>query len=111
MTKVDAAAEIDIIWEQQRANVRIPLAGDGGQEWCRRYQALARRQNLPARAEHHPGRSWIIVELPDGAGPPEITAVLDSARDLVSETDAAEEPSPPGETDHVVRDWWASQQS
>jgi hypothetical protein len=109
MTKIDADAEIDIVWEQQQATVRIPLAGDVSQEWCRRYQALARRQNFPASAERHPSRGWVIVELPDGAGPAEVTATLDTAHDLIGEADGAEDPPDPAQTDRAVRSWWAGQ--
>jgi|SRR5579875_2044615 len=109
MTKIDADAEIDIVWEQQQASVRIPLAGDVTQEWCRRYQALARRQNFPAGAEQHPSRGWVIVALPDGAGTPEIDATLDTARELIAEADGAEDPPDPAETDRVVRAWWSRQ--
>jgi hypothetical protein len=109
MTKIDTVAEIDIVWEQQQATVRIPLAGDVSQDWCRRYQALAHRQNLPASAQRTPTRGWVIVELPDGAGPAEVTATLDTARDLVAEADGAEDPPDPAQTDREVQTWWARQ--
>jgi hypothetical protein len=73
MTTIDAAAGIDIVWEQQQATVRIPLDGQASPQWFRRYRALARRHSLQAWAESHPSRGWVIVELPDGAGPEEIT--------------------------------------
>jgi hypothetical protein len=109
MTKIDTDAEIDIVWERQQATVRMPLAGEVSQEWCRRYQALARRRNFPASAELHPGRGWVIVELPEGAGPPEVTATLDTARDLVTEADGAGDSPDTGETDRLVRTWWSGQ--
>jgi hypothetical protein len=109
MTAIDAGTDIDIIWEDQQATVRIPLADEVSQEWCRRYQALARRQNLAASAENHPGRGWVIAGLTDGADPAEITAMLDTVRDLVAEADAAAAPPDIAETDRAVRGWWAKQ--
>jgi hypothetical protein len=109
MTTIDAAAGIDIVWEQQQATVRIPLDGQASTQWSRRYRSLARQHALSAWAESHPSRGWVIVELPDGAGPEEITATLDAARDLITEADAAGAPPDPAETDGVVRDWWSQQ--
>jgi hypothetical protein len=109
MTAIDAGANVDIVWEEQRATVRIPLDDEVSQEWCRRYRALARRQNLTAWAESHPSRGWLIAELPEGADQPETEAMLDTIRDLVTEADAASDPPNPGETDRVVQAWWAKQ--
>ncbi len=33
MTTIDAAAGIDIVWEQQQATVRIPLDGQDSPHW------------------------------------------------------------------------------
>jgi hypothetical protein len=109
MTTIDAAAGIDIVWEQQQATVRIPLAGEASPQWYQRYRALARRHGMTAWAESHPSRGWVIVELPDGAGPEEITVTLDAARDLIAEADAAGDAPDPEETDRVVREWWVRQ--
>lgn len=109
MTTIDAAAGIDIVWEQQQATVRIPLDGQASPQWLGRYRALARQHGLQAWAESHPSRGWVIVELPDGAGQDEITATLDSARELICAADAAGDAPDPEETDRVVRDWWSHQ--
>jgi hypothetical protein len=109
MTTIDAAAGIDIVWEQQQATVRIPLDGQDSPHWSARYRALARQRGLTAWAESHPSRGWVIVELPDGAGPEEITATLDAARELIAEADSAGDPPDADETDRVVRGWWAQQ--
>jgi hypothetical protein len=111
MTTIDAAAGIDIVWEQRQATVRIPLAGQASEQWVSRYRALARQHGLAAWAENHPSRGWVIVELPDGAGPEEITATLDGARDLITGADSAGDGPDPEETDRVVRDWWFHQSS
>ena len=109
MTAIDAAAGIDIVWEQQQATVRIPLDGQASPQWFGRYRALARQHSLRAWAENHPSRGWVIIELPEGGGPGDITATLDAARDLIAEADAADDPPDAEETDRVVRDWWAQQ--
>lgn len=109
MTTFDASAGIDIVWEQQQATVRIPLDDQTSPQWFRRYRALARQRSLQAWAEGTPSRGWVIVELADGAGPEEIAATLDAARDLITEADASGDPPDPEETDRVVRDWWQQQ--
>jgi hypothetical protein len=109
MTQIDTGTDIDIVWQNGAAKVRIPLAGDVTQEWCQRYQARARRESFPARAEKHPGRGWVIVDLPDGTGPPDIVAALDAARDLITATDDAGEAPDVQQTETVVRTWWADQ--
>jgi hypothetical protein len=110
MTTIDASAGIDIVWEQQQATVRIPLDDQTSPQWFRRYRALARQRGLQAWAEGTPTRGWVVVELADGAGPEEVTASLDAARDLITEADATGDPPDPEETDRVVRDWWQRQQ-
>jgi hypothetical protein len=109
MTQIDTGTDIDVVWLDGEAKVRIPLAGDVTQEWCRRYQARAHRENFPARAEKHPARGWVIVDLPDGAGKQEIVAALDAARDMVAATDDAGESPDVRQTESVVREWWAGQ--
>jgi hypothetical protein len=109
MTAIDAGANVGIVWEEQRATVRLPLDGEVSQEWCRRYRALARRQNLTAWAESHPSRGWVIVELPEGADEAETMTTLDAVKDLITEADADADPPNPGETDRVVQAWWAKQ--
>lgn len=109
MTAIDASAEIDIVWQDQQATVRIPLDDHISQEWARRYRALAHRRNFSAWGEDHPSRGWAIVELPDGAGRSEVLKALDEARDLITETDNAEEAADARAIEGAVREWWASQ--
>ena len=111
MTAIDTAAEIDIIWNDEGLAVRMPLTEGVTPDWCDHYRALARGRNLPAAAEVHPGRSWIIVTLPPSRDEAEIRATMDAARDLVAEADSAGEPPPTAETEAALRAWWARQRS
>ncbi|HEY2578710.1 MAG TPA: hypothetical protein VGI74_20595 [Streptosporangiaceae bacterium] len=109
MTQIDTTAEIDVVIHGAETTVRIPLADQATQEWCARYQAMARRENLPARAEDHPARGWILVEMPSGADGQEVVAMLDAARDLIGKADATEEDQDPEQTATAARGWWSDQ--
>jgi hypothetical protein len=109
MTEIDVAAEIDIVWQEHQVTVRIPLAGQVTQDWCRRYQALAHSKDVPARAEEHPGRGWVVVTMPGSTGRSDVSATMDAVRDLIAEADADEEPQDPEETTAAIREWWAQQ--
>jgi hypothetical protein len=50
MTDIDLHADIEIQRHDDHVTVRIPLAGEVSQQWHRRYQALARAREVPARA-------------------------------------------------------------
>ena len=111
MTEIDAAADIDIIWRDQELTIRIPLVGEAGREWAQRYTALARRKDVPARAEETPDRAWIVITLPVQTEPSEVLAAMDAASDLIAKADAVEQP-PAGREKEIaaaVRDWWARQ--
>lgn len=109
MTEIDADADVDIIWHGQDVTVRIPLAGQVPPGWPDRYQALARRKGIPAGAEEHPSRAWIIVTMPAGTGREDITAAMDGAKELIAETDADEGPADTEATEAAIREWWAGQ--
>jgi hypothetical protein len=109
MTDIDTAADIDIVLHEQRATVRIPLAGQVTQDWCRRYQELAEAKGLPARAEVHPGRAWVVVNMPGYTAGPEVLATMDTARDLIARADATEESAGAEGLASAVRDWWTEQ--
>jgi hypothetical protein len=113
MTEIDAAADIDIVWREHELTIRVPLAGDVGQDWARRYARLAQRQGVPAQAEDTPGRAWIVITLPASADRTEVLETLADARELVAKADAAEE-SPAGHEQQIVsavREWWAEQRN
>lgn len=108
MTEIDTAAAIDIVMDGDRATIRIPLAGQATPEWCEHYQAMARHQNLPARAESHPARAWILVDLPASTERQEVAATLDAARDLIGKADASGDQDP-AQLREAIHDWWADQ--
>jgi hypothetical protein len=109
MTELDADADIDIIWRRQDVIVRIPLAGEIPAGWPDRYHALAHRKGIPAGAEEHPGRVWLIVSLPAGTGGEDIAAMLNGAKELIAETDTGEGPVDAAATEAAIRQWWAGQ--
>jgi hypothetical protein len=110
MTDIDTSADIDIVWSEHEVAVSIPLAGEVPAGWARRYDELARRQDLEAQAQEHPARARIVVTMPAGAEPADMVSALDSARDLIAKADTvAEEPPDAEATAAVLREWWAGQ--
>ena len=110
MTEIDTSADLDIVWRDDEVAVSIPLAGEVPAGWARRYDELARRQDLAAQAQEHPSRAWIVVTMPAATEPSDLVAALDSARDLIGAADTvAEEPPDAEETGAVLRKWWARQ--
>jgi len=96
--------------DKDHLRVRIPLDGHVSLDWIRWYQRLARVRGIAAHAEDQPDRSWVIVDVPAYVERDRIRALMDNARGLMAETDAAvERPPPMAETEFVVRDWWSEQ--
>lgn len=110
MVEIDADAKVDIIWQGEDVTVRIPLASEAPPGWCDRYRALASRKGVPAGAEEHPSRAWVIVTVPAWTALDEIVATLDAARELVGETGATEKPPDPARTQAAIMQWWAGLQ-
>jgi hypothetical protein len=110
MTDIDPATDIEVRRCFAEVTVRIPLAGHVSDEWLAHYKMLARKRNMPpVQAEDVPDRSWIIVRLRAGLDRAEVQAVMDAARGLISETDAAEQSAQAAETESAIRDWWNRQ--
>jgi hypothetical protein len=118
MTDIEPGADITIghVYDvghhrdQDHLVVHIPLADHVDQDWVRWYQRLARVKGISARAEDHPHRAQVIVEVPGFIERDNIHALLDAARALITETDAAvERPPPMAEAEHAVREWWSEQ--
>lgn len=110
MADIDPAADIEIHRGFAQVTVRIPLAGHVSQEWLTHFKSLASKRNaLPVEAEDVPDRSWIVVRLQAATDRGEVQAVLDAARELIGEADAAERAPQAAETEAVVREWWARQ--
>ena len=112
MTDIDPGADIEINHGEEHVTARIPLAGRVTHDWLRYYQKLARARDLPAAAEEHPGRAWIVVRVPASDDHDEVLAMLDTARTLIAEADAvAEQPPATAYAEAAVREWWARQRA
>jgi hypothetical protein len=118
MTDIEPGADIAVSHvydvghdrDQDHLVVRIPLSGHVDQDWVRWYQRLAHVKGITARAEDHPHQGLVIVEVPGFIERGDIRALLNAARALIAETDAAvERPPPMAEADYAVREWWSEQ--
>ena len=78
MTDIDLYADIEIQRHDDHVTVRIPLAGEVGQQWHRRYQALARAREVPARVEELPDRKWIVVNVPASIDRPDVLTLMEA---------------------------------
>jgi hypothetical protein len=122
MTDIDRAADIEVSRGFAQVTVRIPLNGLVSQEWLSVYNALAHRwiahsghENvLPQRgegvmeAQGQPDRSWIVIRLPAALDRALVQSVLNAAREVIAEVDAAEQAPQAAETEATVREWWAA---
>jgi len=103
---------------------RIPLTGHVSQNWVSRCGGLAHQWSAHSGNEnafHRHGesvieaqdlpddRSWVIIRLPAAVDRAIVQSVLNAARDMIAETDAAEQVPQAAETETTVREWWASQ--
>lgn len=110
MTDIDPHADIQITHHQDHLTARIPLAGQLTPGLADHYQKLARVTNLPMQIEELPGRAWIRVQVPANADRDDVLVILDSARGLLGEAEAAalQERTP---AEATVREWWARQRA
>jgi uncharacterized protein (DUF1330 family) len=104
-----------------QVTVRIPLTGLVSQEWLSFYQAMAhkwaahegdaflRRGEGVMEAQGQPDRSWIVIRLPATLDRAVVQSVLNAAREMIAEADAAEQAPQAAETEAAVREWWAGQ--
>jgi hypothetical protein len=111
MTGIDPQADIEIRHSQGHLTTSIPLAGQITPEWLQWYQKLARDKGLPAQAEVQPGQAWIRIRVPAGSHDGEVLAIMDAARDLTAEADAATAQPRTAHAETITRDWWARQRS
>jgi hypothetical protein len=124
MTGIDRTADIEVSRGFAQVTVRIPLTGHVSQEWVSRFGSLAHKWlvhsgNESALHWHGGGvmeaqdlqddRSWVIIRLPAAVDRALAQSVLNAARDMIAETDAAEQVPQAAETEATVREWWASQ--
>jgi hypothetical protein len=121
MTDIDRAVDIEVSRGFAQVEVRIPLTGLVSQEWLSHYQSLAhkwaahegdafpRHGEGVMEAQGLPDRSWIVVRLPAGLDRAVVQSVLNAAREMIAEADAAEQAPQAAETEAAVREWWARQ--
>lgn len=117
MTDIDPSAEVSIgraydahDHDRDRLAVGIPLAERVDQDWIRWYQRFARVNGISARAEDLPERSVVRIDVPGYIDPDRVRALLDRARALFREADAAvQKPPPMAEAEIAVREWWSQQ--
>ena len=123
MTDIDRAADIEVSRGFAQVTVRIPLTGQVSEEWLSAYKSLAHRWMVHSgnentfhrsgenvmEAQDEPDRGWIVIRLPAALDRALVQSVLNAARDMVAETDAAEQVPQAAETEATVREWWASQ--
>jgi hypothetical protein len=107
VTDIDPESDIELHSANEHVVVRVPLVGSVTDEWVRCYQRLARATGVPAQAQAHPDRAWIIVSLPADGNRREVTGTMDAARALIAEADAAERAPVASQAEGGVRDWWA----
>jgi len=123
MTDIDRTVEIDVSRGFAQVTVRIPLTGAVSQEWVSHFTNLAHKwmahsgnENAFPRAgegvleaQGQPDRGWIVVRLPAALDRAVVQSVLNAAREMIAEADAAEQMPQAAETEATVREWWASQ--
>ena len=121
MTDIDRTADIEVSRGFAQVVVRIPLTGLVSQEWLSHYQSLAHKWAAHERdafprhgeavmeAQREPDRSWIVIRLPAGLDRAVVQSVLNAAREMIAEADAAEQVPQAAETEAAVREWWARQ--
>jgi uncharacterized membrane protein len=107
MTDIDPESDIELHNADEHVVVRVPLVGSVTDEWVRCYQRLARATGVPAQAQAHPNRAWIVVSLPTDGNRREVAGTMDAARALIAEADAAERAPVASQAEGSVRDWWA----
>jgi hypothetical protein len=124
MTDIDRTADIEVSRGFAQVTVRIPLTGHVSQEWVSRFGSLAHKwlaHSGNENAFHRHGedvieaqdlpddRSWVIIRLPAAVDRAIVQSVLNAAREMIAETDAAEQVPQAAETEATAREWWASQ--
>ena len=105
---------IFFVWDSHppRAHLSLRRPGKLGHDdrLIRWYDRRARVKGIQAHAEDNPARTWIVVQVPAYVEPARIRTLLDTARALTAEADAAvKRPPPMAEAELVIREWWSEQ--
>ena len=106
MTDIDPKSDIELHTVNEHVIARVPLTESVTEEWLRCYQRLARATGVPAQAQAHPGRAWIVVSVSADGNQREVTATMDAARTLIAEADASQRAPAVAQAETVIRDWW-----
>jgi len=106
MTDIDPKSDIELHTVNEHVIARVPLTESVTEEWLRCYQRLARATGVPAQAQAHPGRAWIVVSVSADGNQREVTATMDAARALIAEADASQRAPAAAQAETVIRDWW-----
>jgi hypothetical protein len=123
MTDIDPGGDIEVIRGFAQVTVQIPLTGQVSREWVSTYNSLAHKwlvhsgnENAFPRAGERaleaqgaPDRGSVIIQLPAALDHAIVQSVLNAARQLIAEVDAAEQAPQATETEAFVREWWAHQ--
>jgi hypothetical protein len=123
VTDIDRAADIEVSRGFAQVTVRMPLTGQVSDQWLSHYKTLAHKWMAHSgngtafpragegvlEAQGLPDRGWIVVRLPAALDRAVVQSVLNAARELIAEADAAEQAPQAAETEAVVREWWAGQ--
>ena len=123
MTDIDRAVDIEVSRGFAQVTVRIPLTRQVSEEWLSVYKSLAHRWMVHSgnensfhrsgadvmEAHDEPDRGWIVIRLPAALDRAVVQSVLNAAREMIAEADAAEQAPQAAETEATVREWWARQ--
>jgi hypothetical protein len=92
MTDLDLQSDITINYHDDDLLVAIPLVGQVTEMRCRRYAALARAKDVPAMVRpNRDGPALLHLTVPPKTNASDVQAMLDVARTLIAEADAADQ--------------------
>jgi hypothetical protein len=112
MTNINPHTDIEIFYKDDDLIVVIPLTGEVTEMWRRRYDALARAKGMRAQAYNREGTALIHLAVPVRTEGEDVLKMLDAARDLIAEADAAgQSPAASSSPEAIARLWWARQRA
>jgi hypothetical protein len=111
MPSIDLHANILTSYLDDELLVIIPLVGEISEMWRGRYDALARTRGIRAETHNREDSAVINLSIPVRADGSDVLRMLDAARDLVAEVEAAEQSSAVSTApDAIAKLWWVRQQ-
>jgi len=109
MTDIDPEADIRISVNDGSVTAMLPLAGSVNPEWQRRYDELAKAQDIPAMSRQWDDTAWIMVTVSMPSDRARIEATMDAARHLVNKMQADAQAAATAEG--ILREWWTRQRT